>query len=136
MPFGLANAPATFQAYINSALREFLDLFAIAFLDDILIFSENFEEHVKHVRSVLGMLRKYKLFAKLAKCGFHVLETLFLGFLVGANGIYIDPSRVETIQDWPETRTHRDVQVFLGFANFYRTFIEAFAYIVPHSPTF
>ena len=79
MPFGLTNTPASFQQYINEALREHLDIFIIAYLDDILIFSDSYEEHVQHVRAVLKKLEKASLWLKLKKCKFHVQETEFLG---------------------------------------------------------
>ena len=129
MPFGLTNAPATFQSYINEALKGLTDYCCIAYMDDILIFSKTEEEHEAHVKAVLERLRWYKLFIKLSKCEFHVKEVDFLGFRVGANGISMDPSRVTAIQEWPNPKTHRDIQVFLGFANFYRVFIEGYSKI-------
>ena len=130
MPFGLTNAPATFQAYINEALRGLLDDICIAFMDDILIYSRDVEEHATHVRAVLERLRKYGLYVKLSKCEFSVEEVSFLGYRVGADGVTMDPSRVAAIKDWPTPTTYREIQVFLGFANFYRGFIHRYSAVV------
>jgi transposase InsO family protein len=129
MPFGLANAPATFQAYINRALGGLVDDFCVVYLDDILIYSENPAEHMRHVRMVLERLRKFSLYANPQKCTFAAKEVEFLGFLVSEAGVRMDPSRVSAIADWPTPTTHREVQVFLGFANFYRRFINRYSKI-------
>ena len=129
VPFGLTNAPAIFQSYINYTLRDFLDIFAIAYLDDIVIYSQNEEEHIKHVRRVLERLREAKLYLKLSKCVFHAREINYLGFLISPDGISVDRSRVETILSWPEPKNIHDIQSFIGFANFYRRFIKNFAKI-------
>ena len=129
MPFGLANAPATFQSYINYVLRDFLDVFCIAYLDDILIFSDTRAEHTQHVRRVLSRLAKYRLFARLDKCEFYVTQVGFVGFIVSPAGVEMERSRIATIQDWPTPKTHRDIQVFLGFANFYRRFIASYSQV-------
>ena len=130
MPFGLTNAPATFQAHINEVLRGLLDLICVAYLDDIMIFSRTYEEHVSHVRQVLVRLRKYGLIAKLSKCEFFRQEVDFLGYHVSVAGVSMDPSRVEAIQEWPVPKSFRDIQVFLGFANFYRGFIYRYSAVV------
>lgn len=130
MPFGLANAPATFQAYINRTLHGLIDTTCIVFLDDILIYSKTEEEHQRHVREVLARLRQYKLYAKLSKCAFKTKKVEFLGFIVGEDGVSVDPDRIRTITEWPEPRTFREVQQFLGFANFYRRFIYRYSRIV------
>ena len=97
MPFGLCNAPATFQAYINQAMRGILDEFVIVYLDDILIYSQNEEEHVRHIQEVLQHLEQHNLFAKLSKCEFHKQDVCFLGLHVGANSILMDSDQVATI---------------------------------------
>ena len=129
MPFGLANAPATFQAYINRALAGLVDVFCVVYLDDILIYSNSEEEHWDHVRKVLTRLRQHQLFVNLDKCDFNTEQLEFLGFIVSTKGISMDPERVASIKDWPRPKTHRDVQVFLGFANFYRRFIYQYSKI-------
>jgi transposase InsO family protein len=129
MPFGLTNAPATFQNLMNDVLRDFLDDFAVVYLDDILIFSRSLDEHKRHVRRVLERLRANGLFAKPEKCVFHQSEVEYLGFLVSPAGIQMDPKKTSAILDWPEPASVRDVQIFIGFANFYRRFIRGFSTI-------
>src|SRR5436190_24161110 len=128
MLFGLCNAPGSFQGYINDVIRECLDKFAVAYLDDILIYSNTFEEHIEHVRLVLEKLLAHGLFVKLEKCEFHVQKISFLGFVISPEGISMDPARISTISDWPVPHSVLDVQIFLGFANFYRRFIAELAF--------
>jgi hypothetical protein len=123
MPFGLTNAPASFQDLVNSVLRPYLDRTCVVYLDDILIYSETEDEHVRHVSEILETLQKHNLFVKLEKCVFHQEEVEFLGYLVGKNGVRMDPAKVSAVAEWPEPKNVRDVQSFLGFANFYRRFI-------------
>ncbi|KAI7137118.1 hypothetical protein KC316_g16709, partial [Hortaea werneckii] len=130
MPFGLTGAPATFQRFINDTLREYLDLFCSAYLDDILIYSRTEDEHLTHVRSVLKKLRNAGLYAKISKCEFFVPETKFLGMIVGQDGIRMDPEKIKTVQDWNSPACVTDVQAFVGFSNFYRRFIRDFSKIV------
>ena len=130
MPFGLTGAPSTFQHYINDTLREFLDVFATAYLDDILIYSESIKEHRQHVRQVLTRLRTAGLQIDIEKCEFHTQETRYLGLIIGIDGVKMDPKKIETVKEWPQPRNLRDVQAFLGFANFYRRFILGFSTIV------
>src|SRR5690606_30819430 len=127
MPFGLTNAPATFQAFINDVLREYLDHFVVVYLDDILIYSKTKEEHIEHVRKVMKTLLGAQLQAKLSKCEFHKDQVEFLGFVISKEGISMDPKKVKTIQEWKSPSSVHDIQVFLGFANFYRRFIKNFA---------
>jgi hypothetical protein len=129
MPFGLTNAPASCQRMINEQLHEYLDIFVVAYLDDILIFSKTKTEHIEHVKKVLEKLKKAKLLLKPEKCEFHKEELGFLGFIVGQNGIRMDPAKVEAVLSWPEPKTVTEVQAFLGFANFYRRFIEGYSKI-------
>src|SRR5579864_5113099 len=110
--------PASFQAYAHDCLHDFLDLFCIVFLDDVLIFSDTLEEHVAHVKQVLSRLREYGLTCKLSKCEFHVTSVSFLGFIISPEGISMEPDRVSAITEWPIPTSVQDVQIFLGFANF------------------
>jgi hypothetical protein len=119
MPFGLANAPATFQAYINKALSDLLDICCVVYLDDILIYSSSIEEHHRHVRMVMDRLRQYKLYVKLSKCAFDTDTVRFLGFIIDPTGIHMEPEHISTIKDWPMPKSVKEIQVFLGFANFY-----------------
>lgn len=129
MPFGLTNAPAVFQHMMNDIFREHLDDFVVIYLDDILIYSKNEEEHEKHVRLVLEKLRERGLYAKLEKCLFHQSEMEFLGFVATTEGLKMDPKKVETIMSWEVPKSVRDVQCFLGFANFYRIFIKNYSQV-------
>ncbi len=131
MPFGLSNAPASFQGYINKILAKKLDIFVVVYLDDIMVYTEDpGQPHVETVRWILEWLRKNGLYANLKKCRFHKDEVPFLGFVVSAQGIRIEEKRIEAVRDWPEPQSVRDIQVFLGFANFYRRFIRNFSRIV------
>jgi hypothetical protein len=127
MPFGLTNAPASFQSYANDCLREFLDVFCIVYLDDVLIYSRTLEEHIRHVKQVLSRLRQYGLTCKLSKCEFHSTSTSFLGFVISPDGVSMEPDRVVTITEWPIPSSVHDIQIFLGFANFYRRFIHSYS---------
>jgi len=129
MPFGLTNGPATFQRYINNALMPYLDEFCSAYMDDILIYSQNLEEHKKHVKMVLQKLREANLQIDLKKCNFHVTETKFLGLILTTDGIRMDPEKVRAIIEWEQPRSIHDVHSFLGFCNFYRRFIQNYANI-------
>jgi len=130
MPFGLTGAPATFQRFINDTLRDYLDQFCTAYLDDILIYSQDRAEHESHVRKVLQRLREAGLFAKIQKCEFFQEETTFLGLIVGRNGLRMDPEKIKTVVNWPRPTCLKDVQAFIGFGNFYRRFIREFSKII------
>lgn len=127
MPFGLTNAPSAFQHYINDVLHPYLDQFVVVYLDDILIYSTNEDEHEAHVTTVLKLLRDHKLYAKASKCEFHVTKVEFLGYVVGADGLTMDMDKVNSIIKWPVPRNVKAVQSFLGFANFYRRFIRNYS---------
>ena len=131
LPFGLCNGPATFQSYISNALRGYVDHFCVVYLDDILIFSRNEAEHRQHLELVMERLRQSELYANPKKCSFYRQEVEFLGYLVNAEGVRMDPKRIETIVEWKKhpPKTYRDIQVFLGFCNFYRRFIFGFSRI-------
>ncbi len=129
LPFGLTNAPATFMRLMNDVFRPYLDKFVVVFLDDILVFSKSPEEHVRHLREVLSLLRKHKLYAKLSKCSFFLSEVEFLGHIVGADGIRTDPNKVKAITEWQAPRNITDVRAFHGLASYYRKFIKNFSAI-------
>jgi predicted aspartyl protease len=128
-PFGLANAPSTFQKYINWALRDFLDEFCSAYMDDVLIYTDGSKkQHREHVRSVCERLQKAGLQIDIDKCEFEVKSTKYLGFILEAEkGIRMDPEKIKAILDWESPKSVKGVQSFLGFANFYRKFINNFA---------
>ncbi|GJV42121.1 putative nucleotidyltransferase, ribonuclease H [Tanacetum coccineum] len=129
MPFGLTNAPAIFIDLINRVCRPYLDKFVIVFIDDILIYSKTREEHVEHLRLVLELLRKEKLYAKFSKCEFWLREVQFLRHVINGNGIHVDPSKIEAVKNWKAPRTPSEVHSFLGLAGYYRRFIENFSKI-------
>ena len=132
MPFGLTNAPATFQAYINRALSDMLDDLCVVYLDDILIYthSDNIEEHWAAVKKVLERLRRAELFCNLKKCTFASPEVAYLGFRVTREGVVADPDKVATIREWPAPKNLKELQTFLGFANFYRRFVENYSKVI------
>ena len=130
MPFGLTNAPAVFQHFMNNIFSDLLDVFIVVYLDDILIFSNNPADHQKHVKEVLRRLRKHQLFCKPEKCEFHSSSIEYLGYVVNPDGLFMDKAKVKVIQEWPQPRSVRDIQSFLGFANFYRRFIHGYSDIV------
>jgi hypothetical protein len=129
MPFGLTNAPATFQRFMNDHFRDMQDDFVVVYLDDIMIYSMDYTSHVEHVRLVLERLRGMNLFARPDKCDFHRDLVEYLGFLITPDGITMDPGKVQAITDWPTPESVKDVQSFLGFANFYRRFINEYSRI-------
>ncbi|KAJ9511639.1 hypothetical protein QJQ45_017944 [Haematococcus lacustris] len=129
LPFGLCNAPATFQRLMNDIFRQELDDHVIVYLDDILIFSRTHEEHAKHLDRVLSLLRQHKLYAKLSKCEFGRSQTEFLGHIITSTGIACDPSKLAAINSWPVPTTVHDVRSFLGLANYYRRFVNNFSSI-------
>ena len=129
MSFGLTNAPAYFMYLMNSVFKPELDKFVVVFIDDILIYSKNDDEHAKHLRIVLQCLRDHKLYAKLSKCEFWLDSVKFLGHTISSNGIAVDPSKVQEVMDWkPPTSVHQ-IRSFLGLAGYYRRFIPDFSRI-------
>ncbi|KAK1585107.1 hypothetical protein QYE76_037473, partial [Lolium multiflorum] len=129
MPFGLSNAPSTFMRLMNHILRPLIGKSVVVYFDDILIYSKNLEDHVQHVREVLCILRHEKLFANLPKCHFAQNKLVFLGFVVSANGIEVDSSKVEAIHNWPTPTNVGQVRSFHGLAGFYRRFVKDFSTI-------
>ncbi|GKA33835.1 putative reverse transcriptase domain-containing protein, partial [Tanacetum coccineum] len=129
MPFGLTNARAMFMDLMNRVCRPYLDKFVIMFIDDILIYSKTQEEHVEHLRLVLELLKKEKLYAKFSKCEFWIREVQFLGHVIYGNGIHVDPSKIEPVKNCKVPITPTEVRSFLGLAGYYRRFIENFSKI-------
>ncbi len=127
MPFGLSNSPAIFQCLINDVLRDMLGRFVFVYLDDILIFSQSQAEHVQHVRQVLHWLLENRLFVKAEKCEFHASTVTFLGHIIARGQVRMDPEKVRAVLDWPRPDTRKQLQRFLGFANFYRRFIRNYS---------
>ncbi|GJS65500.1 putative nucleotidyltransferase, ribonuclease H [Tanacetum coccineum] len=129
MPFGLTNAPAVFMDLMNRVCKPYLDKFVIVFIDDILIYSRNEEEHANHLRIILELLRKEKLYAKFSKCDFWIHIVQFLGHLIDSQGLHVDPAKIEAVKNWTSPTTPTEVRQFLGLAGYYRRFIEGFSKI-------
>ncbi|GAU51374.1 hypothetical protein TSUD_413070 [Trifolium subterraneum] len=129
MPFGLTNAPAVFMDYMNIIFQPYLDKFVVIFIDDILIYSKDPQEHAEHLRIVLNILREKQLYAKLSKCEFWLSEVKFLGHVISKGGVSVDPSKVEAVLNWERPRTVSEVRSFLGLAGYYRRFILGFSEI-------
>ncbi|GJS36123.1 putative nucleotidyltransferase, ribonuclease H [Tanacetum coccineum] len=125
MPFGLTNAPAVFMDLMNRVCKPYLDKFVIVFIDDILIYSRDKEEHANHLRIILELLRKEKLYAKFSKCDFWIHIVQFLGHLIDSQGLHVDPAKIEAVKNWTSPTTPTEVRQFLGLASYYRRFIEA-----------
>ncbi|GKA66244.1 putative reverse transcriptase domain-containing protein [Tanacetum coccineum] len=129
MPYGLTNAPAIFMDLMNRVCRPYLDKFLIVFIDDILIYSKTQEEHVEHLRLVLQLLKKEKLYAKFSKCKFWPREVQFLRHVINGNEIHVNPSKIEAVKNWKAPRTSTEVRSFLRLPGYYRRFIENFSKI-------
>ena len=124
MPFRLSNASASFQGYINKILAEKLNVFVIVYQDNILTYTEDAgQAHVDAVQWVLNKLRKHGLFANLKKCHFHKNEVRFLGYVVSTQGVRMEDEQIEAVKNWFKPKLLRDIQIFLGFANFHWRFI-------------
>jgi hypothetical protein len=126
MSFGITNAPAYFMYLMNSVFMTELDKFVVVFIDDILIYSKNGEEHAEHLRVVLQRLRDHKLYAKFSKCEFWLDSLKFLGHTISKEGISVDPSKVQEVIDWKPPKTVHQIRSFLGLADYYRCFIPDF----------
>ena len=129
MPFGLTNAPAAFMDLMNRVFRPYVDQFVVVFIDDILVYSKDAQEHEQHLRIVLETLREKKLYAKLSKCDFWLKEVSFLGHIVSVEGIRVDPAKIEAVVNWKSPQNVTEVRSFLGLAGYYRRFVRGFSVI-------
>ncbi|GJU29407.1 putative nucleotidyltransferase, ribonuclease H [Tanacetum coccineum] len=129
MPFGLTNAPDVFMDLMNRVCKLYLDLFVIVFMNDILIYSCNKEEHANHLRIILELLKKEKLYAKFSKCDFWIRIVQFLGHLIDSQGLHVDPAKIEAVKNWASPTTPTEIHQFLGLAGYYRRFIKDFSKI-------
>ncbi|XP_043717481.1 uncharacterized mitochondrial protein AtMg00860-like [Telopea speciosissima] len=129
MSFGLNNAPVAFMALMNRVFHDVLDKFVIVFIDDILVYSKNEEEHAQHLRFVLQRLREKQLYAKFSICEFWLPQVGFLGHIISARGIEVDPGKVKAVVNWESPKTVTEIRSFLGLAGYYRKFIENFSKI-------
>ncbi|KAH0738661.1 hypothetical protein KY290_037366 [Solanum tuberosum] len=129
MSFGLTNAPAAFMDLMNRVFKPYLDMFVIIFIDGILIYSRNEEDHANHLRIVLQTLKDKELYAKFSKCEFWLKSVAFLGHIVFGDGIKVDTRKIETVQNWPRPTSPTEIRSFLGLAGYYRRFVEGFSSI-------
>ncbi|KAL0319961.1 UNVERIFIED_CONTAM: Retrovirus-related Pol polyprotein from transposon.6 [Sesamum radiatum] len=129
MPFGLSNAPSTFQAVMNGIFRPFLRSFVLVFFDDILVYSKDWRSHLLHLKQVLQVLSTHSLFAKLSKCLFGVRSVEYLGHIISMDGLHADPSKLQVITDWPIPTSLTAHRGFLGLTGYYRRFVKHYATI-------
>jgi hypothetical protein len=129
LSFGLTNAPAYFMNLMNKVFMKFLDKFVVVFIDDILVYSKTEDEHAEHLRLVLGTLREHQLYAKFSKCEFWLKEVGFLGHVILAGGVSVDPSKITSIMERKAPTNPTEVRAFLGLAGYYRKFVEGFSSI-------
>nr|GEV10071.1 putative reverse transcriptase domain-containing protein [Tanacetum cinerariifolium] len=129
MSFGLTNAPAVFMDLMNRVCKPYLDNFVIVFIDDILVYSKDIEEHEKHLKIILKLLKKERLYAKFSKCDFWLDSIQFLGHVIDRSGVHVDPAKIEAIRSWDALTPPTDVRQFLRLAGYYRRFIKGFSLI-------
>jgi len=124
MPLGLVNTPTTIQTMMNEIRREFLCYEVVVYLDDILLYSENMEDHIKLVQQVLDNLDQYALAVSLKRLVFHQEQGKLLGYIVKTSGVTTSDRKVKSVQNWAHPRLGKEVQIFSGFPNFYRRFMK------------
>ncbi|CAI7802324.1 unnamed protein product [Closterium sp. NIES-54] len=127
LPFCLTNAPATFQGMMHSIFSDFIDKFLVVFIDDLLVYSRTHEEHLKHLELVLARLSEHRLYAKHSKCEFGKTKLSFLGHVISHGRLEVDNSKVAVLKQWKQLSAVKEVQAFLGLANYYRRFVKGFA---------
>ena len=123
MPFGLTNAPTALQQFMNNIFSDLLNVCIMIYLDNILIYSNNMSKHHWYVKEVLKCLYKTGFYTKAEKCEFHSKSVEYLGYILSPSGLTMSDDKIKIIQDWPEPKKVKDIQSFLGFANFYHWFI-------------
>ena len=129
MPYGLKNAPAIFQSFVDEILRDLHGQGVVVYIDDILSYSATHAEHVSLVRKVLGRLLEHDLYVKADKCEFSKRAVSFLGYRISTSGVVMEGDRVKAVHNWPTPTTVKEVQWFLGFANYYRRYIRGFGQV-------
>jgi len=129
MPYGVTGGPATFQTVMNILLEPLLRKCAVVFIDDILIYSKTWDDHLQHIRAVLTLLQQHKFQVKLSKCSFAKQQLTYLGHIVSSEGVATDPTKIESIKNWPRPANVKDLRSFLGMAGYYRRFVAQFGII-------
>nr|GEX29852.1 putative reverse transcriptase domain-containing protein [Tanacetum cinerariifolium] len=119
IPFGLTNAPAVFMDMMNRVCKPYLDILAIVFIDDILIYLNNKKEHEEHLKLILRLLKKEELYAKFSKCEFWLSKVQFLRHVIDSEGIHVDPAKIESIKDWASPKIPTGIHQFLSLAGYY-----------------
>ena len=127
MPFGLTNAPTTFMDLMHKVFQPYLNQFVLVFVDDILIYSQSKWKHEDHLRIILQLMKDHQLYAKFSKCEFWLTEVRFLGHVVSALGVSVDPKKVKVVMSWERSKSVFEIRSFLGLAGYYRRFIEDFS---------
>jgi len=127
MPFGVTNTPSIFMDLMNRVFHMYLDWFVAVFIDDILVYSTNHQDHGEHLKTVLRILREKKLYAKLKKCEFWLKEVSFLGHVISKDGRAVDPSKIEAVTNWERPTNVHEIRSFLGLAGYYWRFVEGFS---------
>ena len=130
MPFGLTNAPTVFVDLMHKVFQPYLDRFVVVFVDDILIYSKFEEDHEGRLRIILQTLREHRLYARFNKCEFWLIEVKFLGHMVSALGVFVDPKKVEAVMNWKKPKSVFKIRNFLGLVGYYRRFIKDFSQLV------
>ncbi|CAM8884640.1 unnamed protein product [Rhodiola kirilowii] len=129
MPFGLSNAPSTFQATMNELFRPVLRRFVLVFFDDILVYSSSWEDHMRHLHEVLSILNSNTFFAKLAKCEFGRAQITYLGHVISSDGVKVDPEKIQAVVGWQAPCNVKQLRAFLGLCGYYRRFVNQYAQI-------
>ncbi len=126
MFFELANSLITFQIYINKTMHLYLDFFVLMYINDLMMFFSFIEKHIEHVKLMLQRLRQFNLYLKFSKCNFHVFHVNFLDFQMSLDKITMQTNKIIVVKDWSKSKSHKNVQIFINFANFYKRFVHAF----------
>ena len=129
MPFGLSNAPVTFQGVMNYVFRSYSRKFVLVFFDDILIYSKSLDEHIQHVTAVFDVMREHQLFAKESKCSLAITKVDYLGHSLSTKGVETDPAKIQAVRDWPTLKNVKQLRDFLGLSRYYRKFIKGYAHL-------
>jgi hypothetical protein len=126
MFFKLANSSITFQIYINKTMHSYLDLFVLMYINDLLMFFSSTKKHIEHVKLMLQRLKEFNFYFKLSKCSFHIFHVNFLNFRMSFDEITMQTNKIVVVKDWSKSKSHKNVQIFIDFANFYKRFVHAF----------